>query len=36
MKKLPRDKDNDYTRDMAKARRDVATAETGADGRGGV
>jgi len=30
MQKLPRDKDNDYTREMAQARRAVATAETGA------
>lgn len=30
MKKLPRDKDNDYTRELAQARREVATAETGA------
>lgn len=30
MQKLPRDKDNDYTRDMAQARRDVARSETGA------
>ncbi|MFZ5756406.1 MAG: hydroxymethylglutaryl-CoA reductase [Pseudomonadota bacterium] len=29
MKKLPRDKNNDYTRDMAQARRTVATGETG-------
>ncbi|GMV46909.1 MAG: hydroxymethylglutaryl-CoA reductase [Pseudomonadota bacterium] len=30
MTKLPRDRNNDYTRDMAKARRDVVAAETGA------
>lgn len=30
MQKLPRNKDNDYTRDMASARREVARAETGA------
>jgi hydroxymethylglutaryl-CoA reductase (NADPH) len=30
MQKLPRDKDNDYTREMAAARREVARAETGA------
>lgn len=29
MKKLPRDPENDYTRDMAAARRDTVTAETG-------
>ena len=31
MRKLPRDKDQDYSREMATARRDVVTAETGAD-----
>ena len=31
MKKLPRDKANDYTRDMAAARRAVVTEETAAD-----
>lgn len=31
MKKLPRDPQNDYTRDMAAARRQVVTEETGAD-----
>jgi hydroxymethylglutaryl-CoA reductase (NADPH) len=30
MKKLPRDKDNDYTAEMAAARRNTVTAETGA------
>lgn len=30
MKKLPRNPDNDYTRDMAAARREVVSAETGA------
>lgn len=30
MQKLPRDKDNDYTREMAAARRDVARSATGA------
>ncbi len=30
MKKLPRDKNNDYSREMAAARRDTAKAETGA------
>lgn len=30
MQKLPRNKDNDYTRDMAAARREVARTETGA------
>ncbi|MDQ8036749.1 MAG: hydroxymethylglutaryl-CoA reductase [Pedobacter sp.] len=30
MKKLPRDNNNDYTRAMAEARREVVTAETGA------
>ncbi|MFZ5723622.1 MAG: hydroxymethylglutaryl-CoA reductase [Pseudomonadota bacterium] len=29
MQKLPRDKDNDYTRDMARARREAVRAETG-------
>ncbi|MGH8492992.1 MAG: hydroxymethylglutaryl-CoA reductase [Moraxellaceae bacterium] len=31
MKKLPRDNNNDYTREMATARREVVSAETGAD-----
>jgi hydroxymethylglutaryl-CoA reductase (NADPH) len=31
MKKLPRDPQNDYTREMAEARRAVVTAETGAE-----
>lgn len=31
MQKLPRDKNNDYTRDMAAERRSVVTGETGAD-----
>jgi len=31
MKKLPRDNDNDYTRELAAARREVVSAETGAD-----
>lgn len=31
MKKLPRDKENDYTREMATARRDIVSAETKAD-----
>ena len=31
MQKLPRDAANDYTRDMASARRAVVSAETGAD-----
>lgn len=30
MKKLPRNPDNDYTRELATARRDVVSAETGA------
>ena len=31
MRKLPRDKDNDYSREAASARRDTVQAETGAD-----
>lgn len=31
MRKLPRDKDNDYSREMATARRQVVTEESGAD-----
>src|SRR5690606_9563765 len=31
MRKLPRDKQNDYTRDMAAERRRVVSEETGAD-----
>ena len=31
MRKLPRDKDNDYSRDMATARRQVVTEESGAE-----
>lgn len=31
MRKLPRDKDHDYTREMASARRQVVTEESGAD-----
>ena len=31
MRKLPRDAQNDYTREMATARRAVVTAETGAE-----
>ena len=30
MQKLPRDVDNDYTREMAARRREVVSAETGA------
>src|SRR4051794_39508668 len=31
MRKLPRDKDNDYSRELATARRQVVTEESGAD-----
>ncbi|MCK5792612.1 MAG: hypothetical protein KAH34_17295, partial [Ketobacter sp.] len=31
MQKLPRDKENDYTREMASQRRDVVNAETGSN-----